>query len=231
MLRLLGRERDRLRITVAADKLAQTDLGVAVTSARAALPDEAGWQATLGGPLVVLYEMIGAVQRTQWATFATAFAVVAVLLRILFASWSWMLVGLLPTALPVVVVLGWMGAFGIPLEPGRTMVAAVVLGLAVDDTIHFLSAYRAARRREATVDEALDDALAKTAGAIVTTSLALTAGFASLTLSSWRAVSSFGGLSALAILGALASALIVLPALVRVAAEFRTSLARSQSPE
>ena len=126
-----------------------------------------------------------------------------------------------------------MGAWGIYLDIGTAMVAAVVLGIAIDDTVHLLVQYR--RRRHAGLGpvDSIDEAVIHVGRAVVTTSVALAAGFFVLTLSSWASVASFGFLSGLAILGAMVADLFVLPALVLVIARLqeRSSLARRLSDQ
>jgi hypothetical protein len=138
------------------------------------------------------------------------------MVAIFLGSMRWALLALVPTALPVVVTLGAMAAAGLALDVGSAMVAAVILGIAVDDTIHLLEHFRRRRRDGQNEGAAMAEAVRHVGRALVTTSLALTLGFAALALSPWKSVASFGLVSAVAIAGALASCLVVLPALVRV---------------
>jgi predicted RND superfamily exporter protein len=121
---------------------------------------------------------------------------------------------MIPTLLPVVVTLGAMGWMGMGLDVGRAMIAAVLIGIAVDDSVHVLSQYK--KRRVAGDDPgaAIRGAILHSGRAVVTTSLALSLGFLTLMASAWQTISSFGFFVALAILGALAAALFVLPALI-----------------
>ena len=97
------------------------------------------------------------VQATQLRSFATALALVFVLLWIYTRSLSWSLVALLPTLLPVVGILGAMGWLGLSLDVGRAMIAAVVLGIGVDDTVHLLARFR----RESLAGHERGDAIAR----------------------------------------------------------------------
>ncbi len=173
-----------------------------------------GWGAELNGSASVRFHMVDEVQGTQLRSFGTAAGVVFFLVTVFFRSLSWAIAAMIPTLLPVLVTLGAMGAWGIYLDMGTAMVAAVVLGVAIDDTIHLLVQYR--RRRGLGLDpgSAMHGAVLHVGRAVVTTSLAVSLGFFVLTLSSWASVASFGFLSGLAILAALAANLIVLPALV-----------------
>jgi predicted RND superfamily exporter protein len=187
-----------------------------------------GWEAEVTGPVKTYYHMVDEVQRTQLRSFLTAALVVCALVGLFFRSLSWVLAAMVPTLLPILMTLGAMGAWGIYLDMGTAMVAAVVLGIAIDDTVHLLVQYRRRRRRGMDAESAMRAAALHVGRAVVTTSVALSLGFFVLTLSSWASVASFGFLSGLAILGAMAADLIVLPALVVTIARLqqRSALAR-----
>ncbi len=173
-----------------------------------------GWRAEITGPVKTYYHMVDEVQRTQLRSFLTAAVVVCALVGLFFRSMSWAVAAMIPTLLPVLVTLGAMGAWGIYLDMGTAMVAAVVLGIAIDDTVHLLVQYRRRRNQGLDPEDAMREAALHVGRAVVTTSLALSLGFFVLTLSSWASVASFGFLAGLAILGAMAADLIVLPALI-----------------
>ena len=120
----------------------------------------------------------------------------------------------MPTLLPVVSTLGAMGWLGLGLDVGSAMVATVVLGVAIDDAIHFLFAYQNERGAGESVDRALATALRRVGAALIATSIALSVGFTALALSPWASVARFGGVAALATIGALAADLLLLPALL-----------------
>ncbi len=96
----------------------------------------------------------------------------------------------------------------------ETMIAAVVIGIAVDDGIHVLTHYQHRRRRGDAPAPAMQAAVLHCGRAVVTTSLALALGFLTLSMSAWQTIASFGVCVALAISVALFASLLVLPALV-----------------
>ena len=154
------------------------------------------------------------VQATQLRSFPVAFAIVFVLVSVFLRSWKLGLAAMIPTLLPVVVILGLMGWAGLTLDVARAMIAAVVIGIGVDDAVHILAQYKT--RRDAGQDPraAMQAALRHTGRAVVTTSAALALGFLTLMMSAWQTIASFGFLVSIAILGALAASLFVLPALI-----------------
>ncbi len=205
-----------LRLSLQAAKLPQGELRalLAEVRARAAADLPPGYRARVTGPLAVVAALIDDVQRTQLETFALAGALVLALVALHFRSWRAAALTFVPTGLPVLLTLGAMGLLGIPLDVGSAMVAAVVLGLSDDNAIHLLSAYGHGRRGGAAPGPAIAAAVRAVGRALVTSSLALAAGFLLLALAPWQTLASFGLLSAIAILVGLAAALVVLPALL-----------------
>jgi predicted RND superfamily exporter protein len=170
--------------------------------------------AELSGPVQVFVQMVDEAQRTQLSSFVSAALVVAAMVAVFLRSLSWALAALLPTLFPVLMTLGAMGLAGVYLDMGTAMIAAVVLGIAIDDVVHLLAPYR---RRLAAGDppaEAIRAAVLQVGRAAVTSALALSLGLFALTLSSWESVASFGFLSGFAILIALVSGLVILPAVI-----------------
>lgn len=129
------------------------------------------------------------------------------------------LAAMLSNLWPVALMLGVMGALRVPLDISTAMVATVVLGLAVDDSLHTLAYIRKAKRLGSMpptlpTEQRVLRALAHTGPAYVTSSLALSLGFGVCMLSSFGPTARFGGLATLAILLALLSDLTLLPALL-----------------
>ena len=79
---------------------------------------------------------------SQIRSLTLAFFIITVLMFALLGNWRLAVFALIPNVTPVLVGLGAMGVFGIDLTPGTVMVAAIVMGLVVDDTVHFLLGLR-----------------------------------------------------------------------------------------
>ena len=173
----------------------------------------------INGPVKVFVQMVDEVQRTQLASFALATLVVAGMVAIFLRSLSWALAAMLPTLFPALATLGAMGLAGVYLDIGTAMIAAVVLGIAIDDSVHLLTQYRRRRAGGSEPCEAIRAAVLHVGRAVVTTSLALSLGCFVLTLSSWQSVASFGFLSGLAILVAGVADLVILPAVIAAGAQ------------
>ena len=180
--------------------------------ARSEFPPD--WSVALSGAFAVNFDWVNDVQATQLRSFPTAFVLVFVMVAIFLRSIRLAVGAMIPTLLPVVVTLGAMGWMGMGLDVGRSMIAAVLIGIAVDDSVHLLHQYQRRRAAGDGPQEAIRGAVLHVGRAVVTTSLALSLGFLTLMASAWQTIASFGFFVSLAILGALAASLFVLPALI-----------------
>jgi predicted RND superfamily exporter protein/signal transduction histidine kinase len=212
----------RLRLSAEAEKIPTSQREPILRRVEDALLSELGleWRATLTGSFAVYHDMTVDIQQTQLSSFGIAaivvFFILMLFLRTLGASAAaaagWAAAGMFSTVLPVVVTFGVMGFAGVNLDVGTAMVAAIIIGIGVDDTIHLLGEFCKRRERGMGASAAIEGAVLHVGQAVLTTSAALTAGFFALILSSWQSISSFGFLSGIAILGALAADLWILPA-------------------
>lgn len=213
--RWLTVERRHLRVSAEAELLPKSErLNVVRESERAlgqALP---GWGIELTGPLRVFGEMVDGIHSTQTRSFLAAFVLISVLLVVSLRSlWAASLV-MVPTLFPVAVTLGAMGLAGVALDTGTAMLAAVLLGIAVDDGVHLVSRYQEERKQGLSPHPAMRQAIVQVGRPLVASSIALALGFLSLLMSSWGAIASFGFLAAVTIAIALAADLLILPALL-----------------
>ncbi|QDT45617.1 MMPL family protein [Gimesia alba] len=97
-------------------------------------------------------------QDLTWS-FLTAFLLVAIVIVIIQRSLWTGLLSMLPNVFPIVVVFGLMGWLDIPLDIGAVMTASVALGIAIDDTLHFLAWFRREKTLNRTSEEAIHSAL------------------------------------------------------------------------
>lgn len=147
---------------------------------------------------------------------SSAFVVIIVVCTLLFRSLRLAAIAFLPNAFPIVIVFGSMGLVGLPMNSGSAMVSTIALGIALNDTVHFILHYR--RHRDAGLD--CESAMAETIGEagrpIVLTSVVNTAGFSIFVLSDFRPLFHFGLLSTAAMLAAVLGDLVLLPNLLRI---------------
>ncbi|MCG8563992.1 MAG: MMPL family transporter, partial [Desulfobacterales bacterium] len=171
---------------------------------------------TLTGSMAMLSKMLDYVAWAQLKSFTLALGVISLIMLAVLGSWKAGLTAMVPNLFPILTLFGLMGALGIPLDADTLLIAPVIMGLAVDDTIHFMTHFRMEMARPgATVTSAATMALREAGQAVTFTSLILGLGFLVFILSFHQGISNFGIFSALAIFAALLADLFFLPALCR----------------
>lgn len=166
------------------------------------------------GVFVLLTFLIESLLRDQVVSFVIAAVGIGTMMAIAFRSLTIGVISLLPNLFPIVLVIGSMGWLGLPINIATAMIASVSMGLTVDCSIHYLSAYRIARQAGASVPEALEHTQTQVGRALVFANVALVAGFSVLTLSHFIPLVYFGILVSAAMLGGLAGNLFLLPLLL-----------------
>jgi hydrophobe/amphiphile efflux-3 (HAE3) family protein len=154
-------------------------------------------EATVTGNSVLLTRTIDDITRGQSQSLILAFGMIFVVLSLLFMSPRVGLLALIPNALPVLFYFGFLGLAGITLNSTTGLVACLVLGIAVDDTIHFLARFNEAARRRANEGRGVADALRSVGRPVTYTTIALCGGFLALTQSHFHNQVQFGALAAL----------------------------------
>ncbi|MEX2270805.1 MAG: MMPL family transporter [Vicinamibacterales bacterium] len=157
---------------------------------------------------------------SQITSFATAFLTVFAVIFIVFRSWRYGALAIVPNLFPVLAVFGVMGWLGISLNIATVMVASVALGVVDDDTIHFISRFRRERQSGAALPVAIERATIYEGRAALTTALINCGGFAVLMLSEYRPSAWFGGLLALTMVVAFLAEVFILPATIVLLSRF-----------
>ncbi|MBA3890578.1 MAG: GNAT family N-acetyltransferase, partial [Gemmatimonadaceae bacterium] len=152
---------------------------------------------------------------------AVAFVVVFAMLALLVRGRRGLLAAMPVNLLPLLVVFGVMGWAGIPLDIATATVGAIVLGIVVDDTIHFLHRYGHEREEGRSPEDAAAASVRHAGRSLVLTSLVLGVGFAVMTAAGTKAIAYFGLVAALAVVGALIADLVLLPVLLGTSLHLR----------
>lgn len=168
---------------------------------------------TSGRPLLMINTMFYILD-SQVLSLLFAFLTITVTLSILFKSIKLGVFSLIPNAVPIMMTMGVIGWTPIYLGVGTSMVAAVALGIAVDDTIHMLWSFRAQIRKGDSYEQALKSVFDTVGPAVVNTSLILTVGFLGMLVSQVHPSTHFGILISVACLFALIYDLFLLPTLL-----------------
>jgi predicted RND superfamily exporter protein len=153
---------------------------------------------------------------SQVSSFGTAFVTVFGVIFIVFRSFRFGLLTIVPNVLPVIAVLGVMGYLGISMNIATVMVASVALGVVDDDTIHFINRYRREIAGGRSTDEAIELATANEGRASLTTAIINSCGYAVLFLSEYKPTAWFGGLLALTMAVAFLAEVFILPSIIKL---------------
>ena len=165
--------------------------------------------------LAVLYNnMLQSLFSSQIGSLSLVFIVIALMLLLIFKSLKIMLIGLMPNIFVAISVIGLLGILGIPLDIMTITVAAISVGMAVDNTIHYIYRYKKEIKITKSPDSALINAHTTTGRAIFYTAATIAAGFSILALSNFFPTRLFGIFTALAMLIAFVSSLSLLPNLL-----------------
>ena len=147
-----------------------------------------------------------------WCAAAIIFFVIALLFRSIRLG----LISIIPNVTPLVLTLGYMAVRGIPLNTSSVIVFAIGLGVAVDDTIHFLARYREERGRTAGVAAAIRATLRGAGRSMILTTLLMVLGLALLHTSQFVPTRRFAELTSVLMGSALLGDLFLLPACLLV---------------
>jgi predicted RND superfamily exporter protein len=158
------------------------------------LPGEIRGTAT--GNNVLLSQTSNDIAQGQALSLSTAFLIIYLILAALFTSFRVGAVALIPNALPVLAYFGILGWSGVTLNVTTGLVACMVLGIAVDDTIHLLSQFNRDAKTLASEEKGIVAALCTVGRPVTYTSAALCLGFATLLMAEVRSQVNFGLLAA-----------------------------------
>jgi hypothetical protein len=178
---------------------------------------DAGLRVEPTGYGVLMVQMERHLVESQVQTVAIAFVVVFLILAAMIKSARVACIAMLPNLLPVAVGLGLMPLFGISLNPGSVMVAAVALGIVVDDTTHLLVAMQRQLANTPDAASALQAAIAEIAPQLALTSLVLIGSMVVLTFGRFAPGVHFGIITMSVVFVALLADLLLLPRLLCIA--------------
>jgi predicted RND superfamily exporter protein len=150
----------------------------------------------------------------QLKSFASAFLQILLLLSLLFRSFSGALICIVPNLAPLFFVFVVMGATGISLDVATVLIAGVILGITVDDTIHLYHGYMQRIRRGVSPVFAIIRSMETLGRAVIAISLVLIAQFSLLGLSDYRPTAHFGTLCAIGLFAGQVFELLLMPALL-----------------
>ena len=168
------------------------------------------------GTFAMMMRLADDLSRNQFKSLAIAAIVISCLLMVTLGSLQAGAMSIVPNLIPATLAFGLMGLFGIPLDTDTLMIAPLIIGIAVDDTIHFISHYRMSLAINNNMRLALIEAIKEVGQAVTFTTLILGSGFFMLTFSDYLGLAKIGGFGSLAIFVALLCDLLFFPALIMI---------------
>ena len=168
----------------------------------------------LTGTMATLMVVSDEIATSQFNGFALALLLISIIMIITLGSLRGGLMGMIPNAIPAFLAFGLMGLFGIPLDTDTLLIAPVILGIAVDDTIHFMTHYRVELTKSKSVAIALESAIREVGQAVMFTTMVIGLGFAVLSFSDYLGMAKVGFFGSISIFFALLCDLFLIPAMI-----------------
>ena len=172
---------------------------------------------TITGQTAMYASMQKDITNTLIYSLSLTILIVSLMMMFIFKRVKILWILLLPNILPVVLVIGMMGWLGLTIDMGVAIAGAIIIGVAVDDTIHYLIKYFDARKRGLSMAETFDEVLHYAGRAILFTTIILSLSFSMFVFSTFTPNQNFGVVTAVALVIALIIDLFFLPALLCVA--------------
>ena len=171
-------------------------------------------QVHVTGTLVLYNNVLQSLYQSQILTLGVVLGAIMLMFLVLFRSLKIAIICIIPNIIAAALVLGVMGWLGIPLDIMTITIAAISIGIGVDNTIHYMHRFRREFHRLGDYKETMYYCHNSIARAMYYTSLTIVAGFSILVLSNFKPTMVFGLLTSIAMLVALLGALTLLPRLL-----------------
>ena len=167
-----------------------------------------------GGQSPIYNRVNKLVVTTFFKSISLSLPMIFMILLIVFRDLKLALLSLIPNVFPLAVAAGLMYLSGDTVDVGNVIVFSVCLGIAVDDTIHFLANYKIKKKNGLTTSESLKSTLAQTGKALILTTVLLAIGFGMFIFGDFVPNQKFGIYCSIILVLALLSDLIILPAIL-----------------
>jgi hypothetical protein len=213
---LVNREFQRGRIALNLNVHGANEIGRVIERIEARLRAQpiAGIETEMAGFGKLFSDQEDRIVEGQVRSFASAFLQILLLLALLFRSLRGALICLVPNLAPLFFIFVLMGATGIALDVATVLIAGVILGITVDDTIHLYHGYLQRIRKGVSPVFAIIRSVESSGRAVVAISIVLIAQFSLLALSDFRPTAHFGLLCAVGLFAGQLFELLLMPALL-----------------
>ena len=168
----------------------------------------------VNGLLVLYNNMLQSLFSSQIKSLGFVIIAIFIMFIILFKSLKLSILGIIPNIIASSLVIGSIGIFKIPLDIMTITIAAITIGIAVDNTIHYLYRYKEQLSQNMSNNESIKHSHSNVGYAVLTTSLTIAIGFSVLIASNFIPTILFGIFTSLAMIVAMLGVLITLPSLL-----------------
>lgn len=176
---------------------------------------DTGLQATITGTTPLFVKGNRYLIKNLRNSLLLAFVIIACIMGVLFYNKRMIAISLIPNMIPLLLVAGMMGYFGIPLKPSTALIFSIAFGISVDDSIHFLAKYRQELfANNFFVPIAISKSIRETGSSMMYTSIVLFFGFVIFAASEFGGTVALGVLTSTTLLIAMLTNLVVLPSLL-----------------
>jgi predicted RND superfamily exporter protein len=182
-----------------------------ITFAENRLPE--GSKATIVGDIPILMKLVNMLTDGQMKSILAAFLAITLMMMLILKSFLVGLISMIPNVFPVVITIGVMGLLGIPLDFSTIMIAPMIIGIAVDDTVHYFIHFKQEFSKCGSYTDANGMTFQRVGYAIVFTSVVLMFGFSIFCLSNIKSMFHLGLVSSVGIFSALVADLFITPVL------------------
>ncbi len=169
---------------------------------------------TTTGMTSIIFQTMARVIRTMAKSYAIALIVITLLMILLIGKLRTGVLSMIPNLFPIFLTLGIMGWFQVPLDLFTMLVGSISIGLAVDDTIHFMHNFRRYFEQTGDAKQAVMETLHSTGRAMLITTCVLSLGFFIFMFASMNNLVNFGWLTGFTIITALLADYFIAPALM-----------------
>ena len=174
----------------------------------------------LAGVLILFNNLLQSLFKSQILTLGVVMAGITLMFLILFRNITLSLIGVVPNFMAAFLILGIIGLLGIPLDMMTITIAAITIGIAVDNSIHYIYRFKEEFKKIKSYNETLEKCHDTVGVAILNTSITIVFGFSILVLSNFIPTIYFGVFTGIAMLLAMISVLTLLPKLILVVKPF-----------
>ena len=168
----------------------------------------------LAGVLILFNNLLQSLFKSQILTLGIVMAGITLMFFVLFRNLILSLIGVVPNFMAAFLILGIIGLLGIPLDMMTITIAAITIGIAVDNSIHYIYRFKEEFKKIGNYNQTLEKCHSTVGVAILNTSITIVFGFSILVLSNFIPTIYFGVFTGIAMLLAMLSVLTLLPRLI-----------------